>query len=60
MAVDPCQMDQHMAGALSFRCGVCCVSLNKAQVHKFKSFMGRYGNLYHLLLCVLGFEHAFA
>lgn len=45
------QMDQHMAWALLFRCCECCVTLNKAQVHTFKSFTGQYGNLYHLLVC---------
>lgn len=45
------QMDQHMAWALLFRCCECCVTLNKAQVHTFKSFMGQYGNLYRLLGC---------
>lgn len=34
MSVDPGQMDQHMARALSFRCRVCHVAFNKAQVHK--------------------------
>lgn len=45
------QMDQHMAWVLLFRCCECCVTLNKAQVHTFKSFTGQYGNLYHLLVC---------
>lgn len=40
MAVDPRQMDRHMAWALSFRCSACCVALNKARVHKFKRFTG--------------------
>lgn len=49
------QMDQHMARPLLFRCRVCCVTLNEAQVHTFKSFMGQYGNVYRLLLCPLYF-----
>lgn len=34
------QMARHMAWALSFRCSVCRATLNKAQVHKLKSWKG--------------------
>lgn len=53
------QMDQHMAWPLLFRCRVCCVTLNEAQVHIFKSFTGQYGNVYRLLLCPLYFITSF-
>lgn len=58
-AVVASQMDQHMAWPLLFRCRVCCVTLNEAQVHVFKTFTAQYGNVYRLLLCPLYFITAF-
>lgn len=51
-AVEPGQMEEHMAAALLLRCSACCVSLNNAQVHSFKKALKRrYGNLVCMIIC---------
>lgn len=59
VADGPGQMDRHMAWALSFRCSACRVALNKAQVHKFKSFTGAIWKFVSSVTVWFGIEHMF-